>query len=47
MFTVEYSIHGAMHAVYEFFGVDRAIPPIYQGLRDPKVSLKALQSAFK
>jgi oleate hydratase len=47
VFTVEYSIHGAMHAVYEFFGVDRPIPPIYQGLRDPKVSLKALQAAFK
>ncbi|TFD70972.1 oleate hydratase [Cryobacterium fucosi] len=46
VFTVEYSIHGAMHAVYEFLGVDREIPPIYQGLRDPKVSLKALQSAF-
>ena len=47
VFTVEYSIHGAMHAVYEFFGVDRPIPPIYQGLHDPKVGLKALQAAFK
>ncbi|TFD28263.1 oleate hydratase [Cryobacterium cryoconiti] len=47
VFTVEYSIHGAMHAVYEFFGVQRAIPPIYRGLHDPKVSLKALKSAFK
>ena len=47
VFTVEYSIHGAMHAVYEVFGVDRQIPPIYQGLHDPKVGLKALQAAFK
>jgi oleate hydratase len=46
VFTVEYSIHGAMHAVYEFFGVDRQIPPIFQGLRDPKVVVRALQSAF-
>jgi oleate hydratase len=47
VFTVEYSIHGAMHAVYTFFGVDRAIPPIYHGLLDPKVGVKALQSAFR
>jgi len=46
VFTVEYSIHGAMHAVYELFGVDRKIPPIFQGLHDPKVVVKALQSAF-
>ena len=26
----------AMHAAYEFFGVDRPIPPIYRGLHDPK-----------
>ena len=47
VFTVEYSIHGAMHAVYEFFGVERLIPPIYQGLRDPKVAVKALLAAYK
>jgi len=46
VFTVEYSIHGAMHAVYEFFGVDRQIPPIYQGLHDPKVVIKTLQAAY-
>jgi len=47
VFTVEYSVHGAMQAVYEFFGVDRPIPPIYQGLHDPKVGFKALQAAFR
>ena len=46
VFTVEYSIHGAMRAVYEFFGVDREIPPIYQGLHDPKVLVRTLQAAF-
>ena len=45
VFTVEYSIHGAMHAVYEFFGLDREIPPIFQGIRDPKVLVRTLQAA--
>jgi len=47
VFTVEYSIHGAMHAVYTLLGVDRQIPPIYQGLHDPKVAVKALQAAYR
>lgn len=47
VFTVEYSVHGAMRAVYELFGVDKEIPGIYHGLLDPKVGLKALESAFK
>jgi oleate hydratase len=46
VFTVEYSIHGAMHAVYTLLGVDRQSPPIYQGLRERKVAVKALQAAF-
>jgi oleate hydratase len=46
VFTVEYSVHGAMHAVYELLGVSRAIPPIYHGLLDPMVGLKAIQSSF-
>ena len=47
VFTVEYSVHGAMHAVYGLFDVDKEIPPIYHGLLDPKVGLKALESAFR
>ena len=47
VFTVEYSVHGAMHAVYGLFGVGKEIPPIYHGLLDPKVGLKALESAFR
>lgn len=47
VFTVEYSVHGAMHAVYELYGVALDIPPIYHGLSDPKVGLKALESAFR
>lgn len=47
VFTVEYSVRGAMVAVYELLGVERAIPAIYHGLLDPKVGLKALEAAFR
>jgi oleate hydratase len=46
-FTVEYSVHGAMHAVYGLFGVDKQIPPIYHGLHDPAIGLAALKAAFR
>jgi oleate hydratase len=35
-----------MLAIYEFFGVERKIPEIYNGLLDPKVGLKALEAVF-
>lgn len=44
VFTVEYSVHCALHAA---FAVDKAIPPMYHGLMDPKVGWKALESAFR
>jgi oleate hydratase len=44
VFTVEYSVHSAMVAVYTLLGVDRAIPPIYQGVRDPKVMAAAARA---
>lgn len=44
VFTVEYSVRGAMHAVYELFGVDLPIPPIYHALEHPAVAFKALQT---
>ncbi|MEI9916021.1 MAG: oleate hydratase [Methylovirgula sp.] len=47
VFTVEYSVHCAMHAVYHLYGIDKKIPPIYNGLTDPKVGLKALKAAFQ
>ncbi|HEY8946095.1 MAG TPA: oleate hydratase, partial [Polyangiaceae bacterium] len=46
VYTVEYSVHCAMHAVYNLFGVNKAIPPIYHGLADPRVGLEALRAAF-
>ena len=47
VFTVEYSVHGAMRAAYTLFKVDKTIPPMYHGIMDPEVGLKALESAFK
>ena len=47
VFTVEYSVHCAMHAVYALYGVDKAIPPIYHGLAAPKVGLQAVASAYR
>lgn len=46
VFTVEYSVRGAMHGVYELLGVDREIPGIYHGLSDPKVALDTLKAAL-
>lgn len=47
VYTVEYSVHCAMHAVYHLFGVKKEIPPIYRGLMDPRVGLEALRAAFR
>jgi len=46
VFTVEYSVRGAMHAVYGLLGVDKPIPAIYHALSDPKSAFHALQTAF-
>jgi len=47
VFTVEYSVRSAMHAVYGLFGVDKAIPPIYHAIADPEVSVRALHTLLK
>ncbi len=44
VFTVEYSVRSAMHAVYELFGVDLPIPPIYHALEHPVVAFKSLHT---
>ena len=44
VFTVEYSVRGAMHAVYELMGVDLPIPAIYHALEHPSVAFKALHT---
>lgn len=44
VFTVEYSVHGAMHAIYTLLGVDRKIPPIYHGILDPAAAFSATKT---
>lgn len=44
VFTVEYSVRGAMHGVYGLLGLAREIPAIYHGIADPKVALDALRT---
>lgn len=44
VFTVEYSVRGAMHGVYGLLGLTREIPAIYHGIADPKVALDALRT---
>ncbi len=44
VFTVEYSVRGAMHAVYELMGVDLPIPAVYHALEHPRVAFRALRA---
>ncbi len=47
VFTVEYSVRGAMHAVYELFGVREEIPGIYRALADPNAAWRTLKAALR
>lgn len=44
VFTVEYSVRGAMHGVYGLLGLRNQIPAIYHGIADPRVALDALRT---
>lgn len=44
VFTVEYSVRGAMHAVYGLLGLKNEIPSIYHGIADPKVAMASLRT---
>jgi oleate hydratase len=44
VFTVEYSVRGAMHAVYGLLGMNNEIPPIYHGVMDPSAALVSLKT---
>ena len=46
VFTVEFSVRGAMHAVYGLLGIDKPIPGVYHGLAHPKVAVDALRTAL-
>ncbi|MGB8010209.1 MAG: oleate hydratase [Terriglobales bacterium] len=41
VFTVEYSIRAAQIAVYSLLGLNRTPPPVYKGVHDPRVLLRA------
>jgi oleate hydratase len=44
VFTVEYSVRGAMLGVYGLMGLATEVPPIYHGVADPKVALESLRT---
>ena len=44
VFTVEYSVRGAMHVVCGLLGLRNDIPAIYHGLAHPKVAFDALRT---
>lgn len=44
VFTVEYSVRGAMHAVYGLLGMSNEIPGIYHGIADPGAALASLRT---
>lgn len=46
VFTVEYSVRGAMHAVYQLLDVDRKIPAVYHAYAHPRVVLEMAKKAF-
>ncbi|MET3983085.1 oleate hydratase [Streptomyces sp. PvR034] len=46
VFTVEYSVRGAMHAVYGLLGIQKEIPAVYHALSDPLTALRALKAVF-
>lgn len=47
VFTVEYSIRCAMTAVYTLLKLDKAPPPVYEGLHSPKVVLDAIRTLHR
>ncbi|MGW2522593.1 oleate hydratase [Streptomyces sp. NPDC001617] len=47
VFTVEYSVRGALHAVYGLLGIDdHEIPGIYHALADPRTAVDVLRAAL-
>jgi oleate hydratase len=46
VFTVEYSVRGAMHAVYQLLGLELPVPPVHHALAEPATVRQALRTAF-
>ena len=47
VFTVEYSVRAAQMAVYQFFSIDREVPPILHHEQSVKVNFDAVVKAFR
>jgi oleate hydratase len=47
VFTVEYSVRAAQMAVYELFGIDRAVPPVTPHAKSLHVQFEAVIKAFQ
>lgn len=47
VFTEEYSVRAARIAVYTLMGIDKPICPVTPYAKDPKVLLKAVQTAYR
>lgn len=47
VFTEEYSVRAARMAVYTLMGVDKKICPVTPYAKDPKVLMKAVQTAYR
>ena len=47
VFTEEYSVRAARIAVYTLMDVDKTICPVTPYVKDPKVLLKAVQTAYR
>ena len=46
VFTIEYSVRAAMHAVYQLLNIDRAIPPVTPYDKSLKVLLQSVAKSF-
>ena len=47
VFTEEYSVRAARLAVYGLMGVDREVCPVTPYAKDPKILMKAVQTAYR
>jgi oleate hydratase len=47
VFTVEYSVRSAQAAVYSLLHLDKDVPPIYRGYRDPRVLFDSLRAMLR
>lgn len=47
VFTIEYAVRSAQIAVYSFLKINKKIPGIYNGERNPMILIKSLRTLFK